>query len=397
MKQNKLLIPLFIISIILICFIPFICGFSLSDYQIYHMLIFSFVALNLFLLFILVIAEAISLKFDRTASKPTLYTTICLLLAYLFSNDCLFALSFFGVDIPTFIYKICAILSFLFIILTFYFTFLFIRRDYQIKDVKCNMYLLISLLLFIAYSLFYIFDIYIGYLLIGIFTLFSLGGGSIYYQNKIKDKDNPLPGYISLIICLYLSLYLICSLIYEKYDIFLGVGTIFILLIEIGYLLIYIHFIIVKTQSVYKLEEIVNDKIDHSPVLIVTCFHCFDVATTNQHVKFLSGKSKELFALLVILQGKALTMDKAITYLWPDNDIDKAKGLYRNAVMKLRKCFASIKIDCINFSRGEMALDTTYIKCDYYDVINKIIKYDGSPLLPEYEWSLEFENPLKNL
>ena len=54
-----------------------------------------------------------------------------------------------------------------------------------------------------------------------------------------------------------------------------------------------------------------------------------------------------------------------------------------------------IKCNNITFKRAETYLDTSNIECDYYDVINKKEKYDNSPLMPEYDWSLEFENILK--
>lgn len=42
-------------------------------------------------------------------------------------------------------------------------------------------------------------------------------------------------------------------------------------------------------------------------------------------VRFSSNKSMELFALLLVYKGKNLSMSDAITQLWPDYDLDKAK------------------------------------------------------------------------
>ena len=91
-----------------------------------------------------------------------------------------------------------------------------------------------------------------------------------------------------------------------------------------GYAFIYAHFLISKTKGYYVYEENEHRRKMEAPhnKMKVTCFHTFDCYLGDAHLEFPSKKSKEFFALLVVLRGKALSMDKAITYLWPEKDID---------------------------------------------------------------------------
>lgn len=248
-------------------------------------------------------------------------------------------------------------------------------------------------LLFLASIPFIIFDL--SYVLLGIYI--SIIVYVIYfifiYQKEFQKKDNNIPAYISTMLLLMTMSSLPFSLIYNGVNSFLGSESFFLVGVTIGYILIYTHFIINRTKISYSLEDhIKEEERIKSHKMKVTCFHAFDCYYNDKHLVFPSKKAKEYFALLVVLNGRSLTLDKAITYLWPDKDIDKAKTLYRNTIMKLRNYFKEIGFDNVTFKRGEVYIATSNIDCDYYDVINKKDKYDGSPLLPEYEWSLEFEN-----
>ncbi len=133
------------------------------------------------------------------------------------------------------------------------------------------------------------------------------------------------------------------------------------------------------------------------PVLKVRMFGHFDCFLNNSLVHFSSNKSKELFALLLALNGKSLTMEQAITNLWPDKDIDKAKILYRDAVWRLRSTLQEIGFECVNFQRALLTLNKENIECDYYDLLNgKDVFYNDEFLVP-YEWSISFENEIDYL
>lgn len=98
-------------------------------------------------------------------------------------------------------------------------------------------------------------------------------------------------------------------------------------------------------------------------------FGAFDCFVGDRLVKFSSGKSKELFALLLTYNGKTLTMTDAISQLWPDLYINKSKPLYRDAVWRLRKTLNEIGVDCVDFERAQLVLKKDFIDCDYWDYL----------------------------
>ena len=127
-------------------------------------------------------------------------------------------------------------------------------------------------------------------------------------------------------------------------------------------------------------------------ILEVRTFGTFDCFLNGRLVHFSSAKSKELFALLIVYEGKTVTMDQAIAALWPDKDRDKAKILYRDAVWRLRQTLNEIGYPCVEFGRAVLSADVSDIDCDYYDLINgKGMPYGGE-FLPSYDWSMEYQS-----
>ncbi|MBP5574954.1 MAG: response regulator [Bacilli bacterium] len=147
-----------------------------------------------------------------------------------------------------------------------------------------------------------------------------------------------------------------------------------------------------STDIIEKDLRIISKK---KPTLKVTMFGSFDCFINNHLVQFSSSKSKELFALLLTLNGKSLTMSQAITYLWPDKDLDKAKILYRDAVWRLRNTLEEIEFQCVDFQRALLVLNKSNIKCDYFDFLEgkKKISEDAS-FLSSYDWSFDIENEI---
>lgn len=146
------------------------------------------------------------------------------------------------------------------------------------------------------------------------------------------------------------------------------------------------------TDVIEKNLRVISKK---KPTLNVTMFGSFDCFINNHIVQFSSSKSKELFALLLALNGKSLTMNQAITYLWPDKDLDKAKILYRDAVWRLRSTLEEIEFPCVDFQRALLVLDKSNIKSDYYDFLEGKKKVTEDPsFLSSYDWSLDFENEI---
>lgn len=149
--------------------------------------------------------------------------------------------------------------------------------------------------------------------------------------------------------------------------------------------------IIYKPYSKDNLQSSINVMGEIKPILTIKMFNGFDCFVNNHIVEFSSSKSKELFALLIALNGNSLTMSQAITYLWPNKDNEKAKILYRDAVWRLRETLEEIRFPCVSFGRAILTLDKSNIKCDYYDYLSKKRRLKDSDIfLISYDWADEF-------
>lgn len=382
------------ISVLLLAIFTNIYNFSSS--QAYQEVVIGFDIFDIIALILISLCEILSFKFDRTASKDTTVATIFLFASFLVSKDFLLMFSHFGV-LDENIFRIINNV-FLYLFNVFYFGFfIFIFRFYQnIYNLKSftKIQILSCLIMVMLFSIFNAFNIWIGALIIIILEVLYSLAFSIYYLWKIRDRANFSSGLIAFYICTSLSLSLLFDFLSTKYN-FTGLSDFAFAITSICYFMIYGDFLIGKLGKLYVHEDIeLEKKKQLSHTMKVTCFHCFNCYYDDINLEFPSKKAKEFFALLVILQGKTLTMDKAITYLYPDKDIEKAKTSYRDIVWKLRKFFKEIGFNSITFKRGETCLDISNIECDYYEAIKDPTKYNGDPLMPEYDWSIEFENDL---
>jgi len=128
-----------------------------------------------------------------------------------------------------------------------------------------------------------------------------------------------------------------------------------------------------------------------TPIMYVRMIESFDCFIDDKIVNFSSSKSKELFALLLVYNGKTLEMSDAISQIWEDKNVNSAKILYRDAVWRLRKTLSDINFNCVTFKRGAMQLNKENIQCDYWDLLLAKKKTDKS-LLKSYSWSLNYES-----
>ena len=379
-----LLIGLFVT---IIMFSLFAVIFHFEDYLVYRELVFGGICLDIVLLLFIVIAEALSLKFDKSALRITLYATIFLYISYLFSGDSMFAWAFIGVNIEGLVEQMFMILSNLFSILFLISIFHFFQIAYGGKRFHI-LHMCVWIPLWMLYSVFTLLDLPIPSLItLTIEVLYFLVFTAIYYL-VIKQKEYDLAGHISMLLAIFISF----ALIFNQLEA-MGVGTFIYFCIFLGYIFIYVSFLVEKTKKTYQYEEIERLKLKENKIN-VTCFHCFDCVYNGVHLDFPSKKSKEYFAMLVILRGKALTIDKAISYLYPDKSIEKAKRAYRKIVSETRDYLILLGFEAVTFNRGEASLNTSLIHCDYYDVIDGKSEYKGEPLMPEYNWSFEFESQL---
>ena len=145
-----------------------------------------------------------------------------------------------------------------------------------------------------------------------------------------------------------------------------------------------------KPYNSDKLAEFLNIIKKRTPILTVKTFDGFDCFVDGKLVMFTSAKSKELFALLIAYNGNSLTMTDAITHLWENSDIEKAKILYRNAVFRLRKTLSDIGVGCVGFGRALLTLDKSQIDCDYWDFLQSGAGAYHGEFCKCYGWSVEY-------
>lgn len=136
----------------------------------------------------------------------------------------------------------------------------------------------------------------------------------------------------------------------------------------------------------YYLSEIANK----TRIMTIKTFGSFDCFIDNRVVRFSSYKSKELFALLIAYNGKTLTMNDAISQIWPDADVDKSKILYRDAVWRLRKTLGELHFECVEFKRARLVLNKANINCDFWDYVAKREGDYGGEFMKNYDWSINY-------
>ncbi len=145
-----------------------------------------------------------------------------------------------------------------------------------------------------------------------------------------------------------------------------------------------------KPYNNNQLREFINIIKKRTPILYVKMFDVFDCFVDGKIVSFSSAKSKELFALLITYNGKSLTMNDAISLLWGNYDIEKAKILYRNAVFRLRRTLQDISLNCVDFKRAMLTLDKTHIQCDYWDFLKTGEGPYHGEFCKSYDWSIDY-------
>lgn len=155
--------------------------------------------------------------------------------------------------------------------------------------------------------------------------------------------------------------------------------------------------IVYKPYTIDHINIALNKISDSASILEVKMFGDFDCFINKRLVKFSSSKSKELFALLLVYNGKSLSMNNAITALWPDKDLEKSKKLYRDAVWRLRETLNEIGFNCVEFGRANLSLNKENIHCDYYDYLSGKDKKYHEEFLNSYEWSLPYELEMSSI
>lgn len=125
-------------------------------------------------------------------------------------------------------------------------------------------------------------------------------------------------------------------------------------------------------------------------------FSHFDCFLGDTPVDFDRAKSKELLALLTDRRGATVTMEEAITCLWPEKPPELSKKLYRDAVCRLRLTLGKYRIaQILEVRRARLFLRTQYCRSDLWDYLDgRTPGAFGGEYLRPYEWSVERENRL---
>ena len=121
-------------------------------------------------------------------------------------------------------------------------------------------------------------------------------------------------------------------------------------------------------------------------------FGRFALYKDGKNIVFKNKKSKELLALCIDRCGNTVSIEEATDKLWSGRTYDKrVKGLYRKAVMDLKRTLASNNIENI-FESGRCycCINHSEIMTDYYVFMNDPKKYlylFGGEYMSEYSWA----------
>ena len=393
LTHRPLLLTECIYFFIVLASLPFVLGFRLTEIDAYHPLVLAVVISDLFFSLAILIVEGLALRFDRTATRNTTFAALGILLALVTSADFAGAFARLGAGSPIYESYIRPFFHMASVVAAFYFMLRFFARDYGVKN-RANLFLIPLSALGLASAILHAFSLSIPSLICAIAAL-SLGVGlSLYSLIRSFGKDNLITALLAFCMVFSFAVSGVFGALFEEgVSAVEGYQAFFLLPVYLAFFLIYAVFLLDKTKKVYDAEDEAKKK-KEAVRLKVRCFHGFDVFLRDEVLDFPSKKSKEFFALLVMMEGKSLSMDKAITYLYPDKDYDLAKISYRDIIWKLRHFLDEIHFQGVEFLRGKTILKREFIDCDYYDALADLSTYAGDPLCPEYEWSLEFENRL---
>ena len=127
--------------------------------------------------------------------------------------------------------------------------------------------------------------------------------------------------------------------------------------------------------------------------VVIRTFGGFEVYMDGELVHLVNRKAKELLALCVHMEGKHVSMEKAVDTLWEDHPYDSSvKSLYRKAVIYLNSVFRERGItDVFENGRGYCCIRRENVTCDDFDYLagkHEIdVNDESNGYLPEYVWA----------
>ncbi len=124
--------------------------------------------------------------------------------------------------------------------------------------------------------------------------------------------------------------------------------------------------------------------------LVIQTFGRFSVLMDGKPVG-LTGKAKEILALVVTKRGKEISNEELYSTIWEDRPYsNEAMKVYYNALKRLREALAENGLSELLISSGRgQRVNTEMFDCDYYDLLDSnlrdIDKFEGE-FLSEYSW-----------
>jgi len=106
----------------------------------------------------------------------------------------------------------------------------------------------------------------------------------------------------------------------------------------------------------------------------VQTFGNFEVFADGTPLKFVSTRSKELFAYLIDRRGTSASPVEIAAVLWEDKPYDKSlRNQIQAAISEMMKTMKEHNLgDIINKSWNQIAVDKEKIKCDYYEMLDMV-------------------------
>ena len=125
--------------------------------------------------------------------------------------------------------------------------------------------------------------------------------------------------------------------------------------------------------------------------IYIQMFGRFNVLKNGIPLK-MSGKTKEIFALIASRRGKEISNEEIYSTVWEDREYsNESMKVYYNAISRLKRVLADAGVSdlLISTTRGQM-LNTAMCDCDYFAWQDKAMgqrdRFEGE-FLSEYSWS----------
>lgn len=124
--------------------------------------------------------------------------------------------------------------------------------------------------------------------------------------------------------------------------------------------------------------------------VVIQTFGRFSVLLDGKPIN-LSGKAKEILALIVTRRGKEISNEELYSTIWEDRPYGNIEmKVYYNALQRLKRHLSEDGLSelLISSARGQR-INTEMVDCDYYNLLDSNMSdrssFEGE-FLPEYSW-----------